>query len=305
VVSGVAATLRGQEAVNKRTTLAEAVGEIRDGMTVGIGGWGARRKPMALVRALVRSPVRDLTVVSYGGPDVGMLCAAGKVRKLVFGFVSLDLIALDPHFRAARQAGALEVMEIDEGMLQWGLRAAMIRLPFLPTRAGLACDVERLNPALKTIRSPYDDGETLLAMPALRLDVALVHVHHADARGNGQILGPDPYFDELFCGAAARRIVSCERIVETAALADLGCVHTLQLNRTLVDDVVEAPCGAHPTACTPAYGIDLEHLKTYAAATGAEGWAAYRQRYVDIGHEAYVGAVGGAARLATIPPPIF
>jgi glutaconate CoA-transferase subunit A len=291
--------------VDKRMALADAAAELRDGMTVGIGGWGARRKPMALVRALVRSPVRDLTVVSYGGPDVGMLCAAGKVRKLVFGFVSLDLIPLDPHFRAARQAGALEVMELDEGMLQWGLRAAMIRLPFLPTRAGLACDVERLNPQLKTIRSPYADGERLLAMPALRLDVALVHVNHADARGNGQILGPDPYFDDLFCGAAARRIVSCERIVDTAELADLGCIHTLHLDRTLVDAVVEAPFGAHPTSCTPTYGIDLEHLKTYAAATGAEAWAAYRRRYIDVGEDEYVEAAGGAARLAAIPAPIF
>jgi glutaconate CoA-transferase subunit A len=291
--------------VDKRMALADAAAELRDGMTVGIGGWGARRKPMALVRALVRSPVRDLTVVSYGGPDVGMLCAAGKVRKLVFGFVSLDLIPLDPHFRAARQAGALEVMELDEGMLQWGLRAAMIRLPFLPTRAGLACDVERLNPQLKTIRSPYADGERLLAMPALRLDVALVHVNHADARGNGQILGPDPYFDDLFCGAAARRIVSCERIVDTAELADLGCIHTLHLDRTLVDAVVEAPFGAHPTSCTPAYGIDLEHLKTYAAATGAGAWAAYRRRYIDVGEDEYVEAAGGAARLAAIPAPIF
>ena len=68
---------------------AEAVAQVKDGMTVGIGGWGPRRKPMALVRELLRSPVRDLTLVSYGGADVGMLCAAGKVRKLVFAFVSL------------------------------------------------------------------------------------------------------------------------------------------------------------------------------------------------------------------------
>ncbi len=291
--------------MNKRMTLAEAIGEIRDGMTVGIGGWGARRKPMALVRELVRSPVKDLTVVSYGGPDVGMLCAAGKVRKLVFGFVSLDLIPLDPHFRAARQAGAFGVMEIDEGMLQWGLRAAMYRLPFLPIRAGLACDVERLNPEFKTIRSPYADDETLLAMPALHLDVALVHVHHADERGNGQILGPDPYFDDLFCGAAKRRVASCERIVATAELERLGCIHTLQLNRALVDGVVEVPFGAHPTGCVPAYGIDLEHLKTYAGATGAEAWTAYRRCYVDVTHEGYVEAVGGATRIAAIPPPIF
>ena len=82
-------------------SIGDVVGELRDGMTVGIGGWGSRRKPMALVRELLRSPVGDLTVVSYGGPDVGLLCAAAKVRKVVFAFVSLDSIPLEPHFRNA------------------------------------------------------------------------------------------------------------------------------------------------------------------------------------------------------------
>ena len=72
---------------DKRTTEAEVVAELRDGMTVGIGGWGSRRKPMSIVREILRSPLRDLTLVSYGGPDVGMLCAAGKVRKVVYGFL--------------------------------------------------------------------------------------------------------------------------------------------------------------------------------------------------------------------------
>src|SRR4051812_25751594 len=89
---------------------------VESGMTVGIGGWGSRRKPLALVRALLRSDVEDLTVVSLGGPDVGLLCAAGKVRKVVYGFVSLDTIALDPHFRAARESGSIESAEYDEGM---------------------------------------------------------------------------------------------------------------------------------------------------------------------------------------------
>ena len=74
--------------------------------------------------------------MSYGGPDVGLLCAAGKVRRVVFGFVTLDSIPLDPHFRAARQSGAIEATEIDEGMFYLGLLAAAQRLPFLPTRAG-------------------------------------------------------------------------------------------------------------------------------------------------------------------------
>ena len=287
-------------------TANEVVAELGDGMTIGIGGWGARRKPMALVRALARSDIKDLTIVSYGGPDVGLLCAAGKVRKLIFGFVSLDLIPLDAHFRAARQAGELEVMELDEGMLQWGLKAAMIRLPFLPTRAGLACDVERLNPEIKTVRSPYDDGEVLLAMPALELDAALVHVDHADERGNGQVIGPDPYFDDLYCGAAKKRYVSCERIVETTELTELGPIQSLVLNRTLVDGVVETPFGAHPTCCVPSYGIDLDHLKAYsAAAKGEDAKSDYWRNFVDCDEAAYLEAVGGAKKISAIAAPVY
>jgi glutaconate CoA-transferase subunit A len=287
-------------------TPSQVVGELHDGMTIGIGGWGARRKPMALVREILRSPLKDLTLISYGGPDVGLLCAAGKIRKLVFGFVTLDVIALDPHFRAARQSSAIEAMEIDEGMLQWGLKAAALRLPFLPTRAGLACDVERLNPQLKTIRSPYADGETLLAMPALQLDAALIHVNHADARGNAQILGLDPYFDDLFCGAAKRRYVSCERIVETEEFDQLGCMHTLVLNRSMVDGVIEMPFGAHPTSCPPRYGIDQEHLKAYVGAANPEAWAVYRKQYIDLeNHARYLEAVGGAQRVGAIPQAVF
>ena len=135
---------------DKRTTVDDIVGELRSGMTIGIGGWGSRRKPMAVVRAICRSDLTDLTVVAYGGPDVGLLCATGKVRKVVCGFVTLDSIALDPHWRAARQHGRVEVMEVDEGMFFLGLQAASWRVPFLPTRAGLGSDVLTVNPDLRT-----------------------------------------------------------------------------------------------------------------------------------------------------------
>ena len=74
--------------MDKRTTAAEVVSELSDGMTIGIGGWGSRRKPMALVREILRSPLRDLTIVSYGGPDVGLLCKVGKVRRTRHGYVN-------------------------------------------------------------------------------------------------------------------------------------------------------------------------------------------------------------------------
>ena len=116
-------------------------------MTIGIGGWGPRRKPMALVRAILRSDLKDLTVVSYGGPDVGLLSAAGKVRKLVYAFVSLDSIPLEPHFQRARQEGTIpRSSSSTRGCSRPGLHAAAQRLPFLPMRAGLGSDVLVNNP---------------------------------------------------------------------------------------------------------------------------------------------------------------
>jgi glutaconate CoA-transferase subunit A len=249
-----------------RMTEAEVVAELRSGMTVGIGGWGSRRKPMSLIRAILRADLTDLTVVSYGGPDVGLLLAAGRVRRLVYGFVSLDSIPLDPHFRAARQSGTLAVTEYDEGMLQWGLYAAACRLPFLPTRAGLGSDVVRVNPELRTVASPYDDGEVLVAVPALHLDAALVHLNRADVYGNAQYLGPDLYFDDLFCMAAERAYVSCERIVPTEALTAAAPVQSLRIQRWMVRGVVEAPGGAHFTSCEPDYGRDESRQREYASA---------------------------------------
>lgn len=280
---------------SKRMTEDEAVATLSDGMTIGIGGWGSRRKPMSAVRALLRSDLTDLTVVSYGGPDVGLLCAAGKVRKLVYGFVSLDSIALEPHFRAARQKGTIpEVVEYDEGMLQWGLYAASLRLPFLPTRAGLGSDVVRNSPDLRTVTSPYADGEELLAVPALTLDAAFVHLNRADERGNAQFLGPDLYFDDLFLGAAAegRRFLSAERIVPTSELLENASFHTMKINRSMVDGVIEAPNGAHFTNCQPDYERDEAFQKEYATAAGdPEAWQAFVDTYLSGSEADYQKAV--------------
>jgi glutaconate CoA-transferase subunit A len=276
---------------DKRMTEEEVVAQLQSGMTIGIGGWGSRRKPMSLVAAIARSNLRDLTIVCYGGPDLGLLCATGKVKRAIYGFVSLDTIPLEPHFRAARQKGAIEASEIDEGMLQWGLYAAALRLPFLPTRAGLGSDVMKVNPWLKTVASPYDADETLVAMPALHLDAALVHMNLADEQGNSAFLGPDPYFDDLFCMAAERRFVSCERIVSAADLAT-SPLQSLRVQRWMVDGVVEAPRGAHFTECLPDYGRDEAFMKEYAAsAKSPEAWTAFYDRYIAVDHKGYLAAM--------------
>jgi glutaconate CoA-transferase subunit A len=247
-----------------------------------------------------------LTIVAYGGPEVGMLCAAGKVTKLVYGFVSLDAIPIEPYFRKSREAGTVEVEELDEGLLLLGLQAAGHRLPFLPTRVGLGSDVMTYNPQFQTVKSPYDDGEVFLAMPAIPLDVALIHVNRADRLGNTQTEGPDPYFDALFARAAAKTFVTTELLVDRI---DTDYADSFQKNlfeRYLVTGVVQTPFGAHPTTAHGGYGVDMAHLKSYAA-TAAEsgGWQRYFDEFVADGEASYLERVGGAAKVSKLPFPIY
>ena len=275
----------------------DVIGRIQPGMTVGIGGWGSRRKPMALVREILRSDLTDLTIVSYAGPDVGLLLQSGKASTVVYAFATLDSIPLEPLFSRARQEATASFREWDEGMFQTGLRAAAQRVPFLPMRAGLGSAVLENDPTLKTVRSPYPSsdggaGEELVAVPALQLDVALVHMNRADQFGNAQYLGPDPYFDDLFCMAAKEAYVSTEQIVDTAGMTVDAAIQTMLLNRTMVAGVVETPNGAHFTTCTPTYERDEKFQRAYAtAAKTPEDWAAFEERFLSGSEQDYQDAV--------------
>lgn len=292
--------------MSKLLSAAAAVAQIKDGMTIGIGGWGPRRKPMALIRELLRSDVKDLTVVAYGGADVGMLCAAGKVKKLIFAFVSLDFIPLEPYFRKARQSGAIEVMEIDEGMMVLGLKAAGIGAPYIPTAIGLGTDVIKKTAGLKVIDSPYDNKEWV-AMPALKLDVALVHVDRADARGVCQIKGPDHYMDDLMVRAAEKTFASADELVETSFFhQNAEESRYVFWERSETTGVVHIPFGAHPSSCAPLYGFDTAHFSAYNASAKEEGgWKNYFDKYVAVSQEQYLAEVGGAEAIQKLPLPVF
>ena len=285
---------------DKRTTLDDAVSRIESGMTIGIGGWGSRRKPMAFVRALLRTDVTDLTVVSYGGPDIGLLCSAGKVRKAYYGFVSLDSPPFyDPWFSKARTTGYIVAREMDEGMLRCGLQAAAQRLPFLPIRAGLGSSVPDFwDGELQTVRSPYptpqngSGHEELIAMPALRLDAAFAHLNLGDKHGNAAYTGIDPYFDDLFLMAADRRLLSVERIVSTEDLVKAVAPQALLVNRMMVDHIVEAPGGAHFTTNAPDYGRDEKFQRLYAQAAADDAtWAEFVTTYLSGSEADYQAAV--------------
>jgi len=170
-----------------------------------------------------------------------------------------------------------------------GLDATIKRDPFLPTHAGLGTDLLRVNAAFRTFQDPFE-GQTLLAVPALRPDVALIHVNLADPQGNGVILG-DGHIDVLCAKAARRTFLSAEQILLPERLQTYG--HDVRILRTLVAGVVEAPWGAHFTGCAPDYRADLTHVQEYLnAARDGSAWHDYLERYIYRSNREYLRALG-------------
>lgn len=281
--------------MNKVMAVDAIAEQIENGSTVAIGGSSLSRKPMALVRALARSNVRDLRlIVDVGGPEVDLLIATGHVREVIYAFVGFEILGLAPHFRRARQEGSLAFQEWTEYTVMAGLDARVKRVPFLPTRAGLATDVPRVNPAFRRFRDPIE-GQELIAVPALKPDVALVHVNLADEQGNGVILG-DGHVDVLCAKAATRTFMSCERVVSAAELMHYG--RDVQILRVHTHGVIEAPWGAHPTGCAPDYRADLRDLQEYLQAAGkVPDWDNYLRRTLYVSHDRYLENQGGVESL--------
>lgn len=258
--------------MDKLISMAELVGEIRDGARLAFGGGGLQRKPMAFARALASGAATGLDLVSFlGGPETDLLLGLGKVRRLSFAFVGFDAYGLAPNFRQARESGGLEVVEYSEAMALAGFEAAAKRLPFLPTRFGLGTDV------VTTPTSPFKafdcpvSGERLLAVPALIPDIAVIHVNEADRAGNAVILG-DAYADPLIARASRRTFVTAERVVDRIS-ADHSRRATF-LSRLWISGVVAAPGGARFTAQYPEYPFDLPAVLDYQARATDKAWLA-------------------------------
>lgn len=278
-------------------TVDEVIDRIPNGGTVAIGGSSISRKPMALVRALARSDRRDLTViVDVGGPDVDLLLGTGRVAEVIYAFVGFEVLGLAPHFRRARQNQSVRFQEWTEYTVMAGLDATIKRVPFMPTHATLGTDVLRVNTAFKEIRDPFSE-EPLVAVPALKPDVALIHVNYADRQGNGVILG-DGHVDVLCAKAAKETFMSCERILSSEELQRFG--RDVQILRVYSRGVVEVPWGAHPTGCAPDYRTDLRHLEDYLKAAGSEeGWHQYEAEFVTADQNQYLANQGGAEELVS------
>jgi glutaconate CoA-transferase subunit A len=246
---------------SKILELEDAVGLVEDGASLGIAGVLLKRKPIAFVRKLVEAGRRDLRVCSFlASLDVDLLCAAGAVAEVTTGYVGFEHLGFAPAYLEAVESGRVRAVETSELLFMAGVRAAVAGLPFGATRGGTGSALVE-EQGLKTVTCPYT-GEELVAVPAVRPDVTVVHAEAADEHGN--VLGPrsrDFLFDSdiLLARASKRVIVTVERIVPTDELRGQRAM----LFELEVDAVVEAPRGAWPTGLPGVYGVDTTAVRAY------------------------------------------
>ena len=281
----------------------EAAAElVPDGATVALGGLSMNSAPMAFVRALARRGVRNLTLVAIvAGMPVEWLVAAGCVRNVISGLVSLEGFGLAPRFRAAVQAGEVEIEEYSEHTLICRLQAAAYRVPYMPTKAGLGTDMLALHP--ETTREQHDPltGEPYVACTPLPVDFAVVHASAADSRGNVRVDPKLVWMDSELIKAAAATIVTVERIAPHSSF--VAAPHLTTYPRFAVDTVVEAPWGAYPTSCFPRYRYDGDFFRAYVAAHADPATAEvfWQERIAGPEtHSAFLDANGGAGTLLAI-----
>ena len=261
--------------------LDQAMAHVQDGMTVAIGGFINSSHPMLAVRELIRRGFKNLTVVgaASAGLEIDLLIAAGCARKVVAPYVGAEVLAgIGPAFRAAAERGLIEVYELDEAMYYAALRAAAQRVPFNPWRSGIGTSFPDINPAIKVFQDPCN-GETLLAIPALDIDVAFLHAATSDIYGNVQYVGHG-YGDRAIYAAADLTFVQVEQIIANEEIRK----DPLRTAIPGADGIIRARYGAHPYASPGHYTEDKDHIREYVRA--ATVWAkdddfGPMQRYLD------------------------
>ncbi len=288
----------------KLYTLEEAISLfVRPGDRVVMGAALESLIPFAAGYEIVRQGIRDLSLV---GPISDMLfdvlIGAGCARRVEAAWVGNVMMGSGYNFRRAVEQGVpapLEVVDHTNFTIQTGLKAAAQGLPYLPTRTALGSSILERNPGLVEVECPFT-GEKLVAVQAIRPDVAILHVQRADANGNAHVWGNLGVTQEAAL-AAERVIVVAEQIVPP------WVIHS-DPNRTLIPGflvtaVVEARWGSHPSPCQGYANRDHEFYRAYHAATRTrEGFEQWLETYVTgvDGHEGYVERLRAEGRLDRI-----
>lgn len=252
---------------DKVTTLADAVALVKSGDVLALGGMNLYRRPVAFVRELLKTDVRDLTLLCFTASyESDLLIGAGKVSTIRTCYCGLEAFGLAPMFTALATRGDLKVIEESESSLAFGLRATLAGVGFMPGQGWIGTDMLKVRPDVKVLDDPYT-GKPVVAFPAVTCDVAVVHAPIADRFGNARLEG-NLAVDQEISMAAKHVIVTAEEIVDELDAP-------IELTGLTVNGVVHAPRGAWPTSCYPNYAVDGEEILRYGDACAAEKFADY------------------------------
>jgi acyl CoA:acetate/3-ketoacid CoA transferase alpha subunit len=285
-------TRKSRKLFDKRLSEAEAVERfVYDGCYIGTELYGTCRAPMSLVREVIRQGCRDLRVAGQGVLELDLWLMAGIVKTLDLTYIGQEVFGVSAPLRREVESGRVEkVVEWSNAGITWRFKAAAMGIPFLPTRVMLGTDTLKYS-AAKVVECPFT-GEKLCLLPALILDVGLVHVHRADKFGNCQIEGISGFALEM-ARASKRLIVSAEEIIETEEIRRYP--DRTSIPYYLVDAVVHAPLGSFPGEMPYLYARDEEILREWVESSKTvEGARAYLDKYVYgvKDHQAYLELIG-------------
>lgn len=270
----------------------EAIAQfVSDGCYIGTELYGTVRGPMSLAREVIRQSKKDLRVCGQGVLELDMWLAAGLVRKLDVTYIGMEVYGVSNGLRRGVEGGQVETtVEWSNAAITWRFKAASMGVPFIPAHTMLGTDTLKTS-AAKVVRDPFM-GIKVVLIPALILDVGLIHVHRADRHGNYQVDGISGFAVEM-AQACKRLIISTEEIVSTDEIRRYP--ERTVIPYYLVDAVVHAPFGSHPGEMAYVYCRDEPEIRAWVEANKtAEGAAAYLKEWVyDLpDHGAYVEKLG-------------
>jgi len=271
-------TKKTRKLEDKRMSEQEAVARfVYDGCYIGDELYGTVRCPMSLCREVIRQGKKDLRVCGQGVTELDMWLGAGIVKKLDVTYIGLEVYGTSNALRRAVEGGqVVSVTEWSNASISWRMKAAAMGVPFLPVRSQLGTDTLKYS-AAKVVEDPFT-GIKVCLLPALILDVALIHVHRADCYGNCQIDGITGFALEM-ARACKRLIISAEEIVPTDEIRKYP--DRTAIPYYLVDAVVHAPFGSHPGEMAYLYGRDEPALREWVESFKTEeGTRAYLDKYV-------------------------
>ncbi|PWH20300.1 MAG: CoA transferase subunit A [Anaerolineae bacterium] len=283
---------KSKELVDKRMSEAEAVSRfIQDGDYIGTELYGTVRCPMSLVREIIRQGKKNLRLAGQGVMELDLLLAAHTVKEIDLTYVGLEVYGVSNGLRREVESGRVEtVVDWSNASIAWRFKAAAMGVPFIPVRSNLGTDTFR-HSAAKVIECPFT-GKPICLLPALILDVGLIHVHRADKYGNAQIDGISGFAAEM-ARASKRLIISAEEIIDEEEIRRYP--HRTIIPYYLVDAVVHAPFGSHPGEMCYVYRRDEEKIREWVEAAKTEESAqAYLQKYIYQvpDHQAYLDLIG-------------